>query len=286
MSVREAPVAERMTERLQDLPGQDQADRVLSAAADALLSGRERLADALNGRWLGHALHPALSDLPIGFWTSSVVADLLGMRRAAQALGIAGSASAVATVASGLADWRHTAGDDRRMGTAHATLNGAGLLLQIGALAARAARRNTLGRGLAVVGVTATAAAAWLGGELILGRGTMVDRLAWTSGPDEWTPAMPDEAVAEGGTRCAELDGRQILVSRRHHRLHAIEATCSHAGGALAEGDVAGGVVTCPSHGSRFDLADGRVRRGPATFPQRRLETRVRDGMIEVRGGS
>jgi nitrite reductase/ring-hydroxylating ferredoxin subunit len=43
--------------------------------------------------------------------------------------------------------------------------------------------------------------------------------------------------------------------------------------------------VTCPLHGSRFALADGRVRRGPASQPQPVLRTRVRNGWIELRAG-
>jgi nitrite reductase/ring-hydroxylating ferredoxin subunit len=63
-----------------------------------------------------------------------------------------------------------------------------------------------------------------------------------------------------------------------------MEDACSHAGGPLSEGTVLGDVVECPWHGSRFCLADGSVVRGPATFPQLRLEARVSGGRIEVRG--
>jgi nitrite reductase/ring-hydroxylating ferredoxin subunit len=41
--------------------------------------------------------------------------------------------------------------------------------------------------------------------------------------------------------------------------------------------------VTCPAHGSVFSLADGRVRRGPATHPVQPFDARINDGMIELR---
>ena len=63
-----------------------------------------------------------------------------------------------------------------------------------------------------------------------------------------------------------------------------MEDACSHNGGPLSEGTVDDGVVTCPWHGSQFRLRDGAVVGGPATFPQLRLESRVVDGQVEVRG--
>ena len=54
-------------------------------------------------------------------------------------------------------------------------------------------------------------------------------------------------------------------------------------GGPLSEGTLVGDSVVCPWHHSRFALEDGRVLDGPAVHPQPCLETRVRDGQIEVR---
>ena len=63
-----------------------------------------------------------------------------------------------------------------------------------------------------------------------------------------------------------------------------MENACAHLGGPLDEGEIADGVVTCPWHGSRFRLSDGALVKGPSCFPQLRLEARVREGMVEVRG--
>src|ERR1700737_429346 len=53
--------------------------------------------DFLHGTWLGHALHPVLTDIPIGFWTGSLLLDLVGAGKSAGVLSAAGSAAAVAT---------------------------------------------------------------------------------------------------------------------------------------------------------------------------------------------
>ncbi|MDQ3924906.1 MAG: Rieske (2Fe-2S) protein [Actinomycetota bacterium] len=61
-----------------------------------------------------------------------------------------------------------------------------------------------------------------------------------------------------------------------------MEAACTHRGGPLAEGEREGDVVTCPWHGSRFDLCSGAVVRELASVPQQRFEVRVRDGWVEI----
>jgi len=58
---------------------------------------------------------------------------------------------------------------------------------------------------------------------------------------------------------------------------------CSHRGGPLSGGEMDNGCVTCPWHGSRFDLATGDVRQGPAVVAQPVYETRSSSGTVEVR---
>src|SRR5260370_385780 len=147
---------------------------------------RERHRDNLvvellhGGRWVGHPLHPALSDLPIGLWAGVMVLDATDRdpapRRGIDAAGMlsaAGILAAGATALTGLSDWTVSNDQDRRVGR------------------------------------------------------------------------FP---------------------------------------GLLSRGPVADLTVTCPLHGSRFALADGCVRRGPASQPQPVLPTRIRNAWIEVRG--
>jgi nitrite reductase/ring-hydroxylating ferredoxin subunit len=221
--------------------------------------------------------------LPVGLWTASVLADLAGLEDAATLLSGTGSAAAVATAASGLADWRHTYGRDRRLGALHGLLNVAGLTFQLASLTARMQRRRSA-RTLGLISWLISLGAAYLGGELVFGRGLMVDHEAWTSGPSEWTPTIPADQLSEGQHVEAKLEDRKILLYRQGGTVYALENACVHAGGPLGEGTVENGVVTCPWHGSQFELTDGRVIRGPATFPQLRLHCRVRGGVVEVQG--
>ncbi len=240
--------------------------------------------DFLHGTWLGHALHPVLTDLPIGFWSGSLLLDLVGAGKSAGVLSAAGSAAAVATAVTGVTDWTAIDGRERRLGLLHGLLNLAGLGFQLASLGARLKRRRLRAVALSATGLTISSAAAWLGGELVFGRGITVNHDAWLAGPEHWTPVLPEAELGDGATRKVEVGGRAVLLYREGARVFAMENTCTHAGGPLDEGEVTGGIVTCPRHGSRFRLTDGAVCGGPATHPQLRLQARVQKGEVEVRG--
>jgi nitrite reductase/ring-hydroxylating ferredoxin subunit len=97
--------------------------------------------------------------------------------------------------------------------------------------------------------------------------------------------AVLEEGELEAGAmRAVDVDGVRVLVSRsKDGGVCAIASACTHVGGPLDEGERDGNVVACPWHGSRFDLCSGEVLRGPATEPQRRFESRLREGRVEVR---
>jgi nitrite reductase/ring-hydroxylating ferredoxin subunit/uncharacterized membrane protein len=240
--------------------------------------------DFLHGRWLGHALHPVLTDLPIGMWSASLLLDLVGASKSAGVVNAAASVSALGAAATGFADWTDTYGRDRRLGTLHGLLNTGGLALQLMSLGARLRRRKARALALSALGLSVSSAAAYLGGELVFNRGFMVNHDAWRSGPQDWTAVGPDVEPAEGATKRVEVEGRGVLLYRENGTVYALEDTCTHAGGPLSQGKVKDGIVTCPWHGSQFRLRDGSVCRGPATFPQVQLQARVRGGQIEVRG--
>ena len=132
------------------------------------------LGDLLKGKWLGHPLHPMLTDIPIGFWTSGVLLDFLAPRsgrKAAQRLIGLGTLSAIPTALAGLTD--ASAIEDpaeRRVAAAHAIGNGSATVMF--ALSWRARHRGHHGRGvmwgLAATGVAT--AAGLLGGNLAFGR--------------------------------------------------------------------------------------------------------------------
>jgi nitrite reductase/ring-hydroxylating ferredoxin subunit/uncharacterized membrane protein len=258
---------------------------------------RERYQDNLalellhGGRWVGHPLHPALSDLPVGLWTGVVVLDATDRDRArrpgidaAGTLSAAGIVAAGVTALTGLSDWAVSNDQDRRIGLFHGLLNTAALGLQAASLGTRMAGHRGTARALAAASLTVTAAAGYVGGHLVFTRGVMVNRVAWAIGPRRWTRALPEAELRDDSPAAVAAEGRQIMLYRHRGRLYAIDNICSHAGGLLSRGPVAGLTVTCPLHGSRFALADGCVTRGPASQPQPVLPTRIRNGWVEVRG--
>jgi len=272
--------------RLEEQHWLDSVADAIQGALDPLLRrpGARPVLDALHGTWLGHALHPVLSDLPIGFWTSSALVDVAGRGAAAGMLSAAGIVASVGTAATGVADWTGTDGRERRLALLHGMVNTAALGLQVGSLVLRMGGSRRLARRLSLASLGVTVGAAYLGGELVFGRGVMVDHNAWTAGPSEWTPVLDAGALGEGEARGVDCQGRRVLVSRQGGAVHALEDACAHAGGPLHEGEIAEGVVTCPWHGSRFRLRDGALVGGPSTYPQLRLQAREREGRIEVRG--
>jgi nitrite reductase/ring-hydroxylating ferredoxin subunit/uncharacterized membrane protein len=243
------------------------------------------------GRWAGHPLHPALSDLPIGLWAGVMVLDATDRgpapRRGLDAAGMlsaVGLAAAVATAVTGLTDWAVSDDQDRRIGLFHGLLNTAALGLQGASLGARVTGHRGTARTLAASSLAVTAAAGYLGGHLVFTKGVMVSRVAWAVEPRRWARAVQDADLPDDTPVAVVAEGRQILLYRHNGRLYAIDNLCSHAGGLLSRGPVDGVTVTCPLHGSRFSLADGCVSRGPASQPQPVLPTRIRNGWIEVRG--
>ena len=124
-------------------------------------------------RLLGHPLHPVLTDLPIGFWTSAWVLDLIGGEEhapAAQLLVGLGLLSTVPTIATGATDWTTLPRRDKRLGALHAAANVAATALYGASFLAR--RRGDRTRGLVLGHLAAGAATVggYLGGELVFTR--------------------------------------------------------------------------------------------------------------------
>ncbi len=127
---------------------------------------------ALSGAWLGHALHPLLTDVPIGTWTSSVLLDWIGgpdSQAAADRLILTGLLATLPVIASGWSDWADAeASSDavRRSGIVHAGANATAVGLMTASYVAR--KRGARGRGkvLALAGTSVLGAAGWLGGHL------------------------------------------------------------------------------------------------------------------------
>lgn len=245
------------------------------------------LKDALAGTWLGHALHPLLTDVVIGSLLSATLLDLLGGDadgRASRRLIGVGIAAYPVTALTGATDWADAEPVDdavRRTGIVHASTNLVALGLYSASLAAR--RRGNRGRGAALgaTGACVLAAGGYLGAHLTFSKGVGPDQTVFDAGPSEWTAV---DGPVPGGEPVSALAGdTPVLLVRTGGRILAIHDRCSHRGCSLATGEIEGEDVTCACHGSRFSLVDGSVLRGPATGPQPAFEAREQDGRVEVR---
>lgn len=131
------------------------------------------MANALRGTWLGHALHPLLTDFPLGAWMSASLLDLVGgpeARKPAQRLVGFGLLAAVPTMASGLAEWQATGGGARRVGVVHAAVNTTAFVLYGSSWLARRRDAHRLAVGLGVGGGVVATVGGYLGGHMSLVR--------------------------------------------------------------------------------------------------------------------
>ncbi len=282
----ERPVLHRAVTELGENEALDPpARKLLDVAHRAIKPGRLR--DALSGTFLGHALHPLMTDLPIGSWTSALVLDAVGgreSRRAARKLIGTGILASLPTAATGAVEWADSAdrrASTRRVGLVHAAANVTALSLFSASYLRR--RGGGGGRVLALAGGAALAVGGHLGGHLSYVNGEGVAVTTFELGPREWTPTILATELVEGRPACAMVDDVPVLLVREGERIHALANRCNHRGGPLHEGEVADGIVTCPWHGSRFSLADGNLERGPAASPQPAYEARVSEDRVEVR---
>lgn len=277
--------SQRLVDAALALPGLDAVADSLAAALDrayaAAGAARQPLKDALNGVWLGHPLHPALTDVPIGAWTAMVALDAIGESRAARAalgIGLLGAAGAAVT---GLTDWRDTIGTPRRLGVVHAGLNVGATLLCATSFAVRPRARG-LGIALSTAGYALVSLSALFGGTLALDLQIGVNHANATELPEDDVDAGPLDAIPDGGMKRVEGRGYPTLLARRGTRVYALGAVCPHQGGPLDEGtlDLDRLTVTCPWHGSRFRLTDGNVAGGPSAYPAPAFDVRVVDGRV------
>jgi chlorite dismutase len=102
---------------------------------------------------------------------------------------------------------------------------------------------------------------------------------------DGWARVAAAEELPEGAAAAVYFRGDQVALFNLEGRIYALGNRCSHANGPLAEGAVEGGCVTCPYHGSRFDLASGRPQGGPAVKPVATYQVRVEDGAVFLAAG-
>src|SRR6185312_8716202 len=266
-------------------------EHLLSFAYNGLGGARNTVANALNGVWLGHPVHPPLASLTSGAIGTTVALDALSLlpgqrksevvdasRFAGRALGL-GILANLGSAVTGAADWQHTHEEDRRVGLVHGALNGLATGLYITSWIDR--RRGRHGRGIltSALGYGITASAGYLGGALVFASGVGIDQSGRRLQTPDWTPVLSVDSLTNGKPQRVDVDGVGVVLCRtgNNGEVAAFGEFCPHLAAPMSDGWVDRGRLVCPWHGSRFDLGSGDVLRGPSAAPLPRYQTRIND---------
>jgi nitrite reductase/ring-hydroxylating ferredoxin subunit/uncharacterized membrane protein len=253
----------------------------LQTTARAIYRPLGPVKDLLNGKWLGHSLHAAASDVPVGAITLAVLFDILDLRQAADIALAVGVASMIFGAISGLADFSDTDDRARTVATVHASAMTLALVILALSLVLRLVdpvADRTMPVLLAVGGWLVILFGAWVGGEVVFALGNMVNRHAWRFGGTARWLRLDITDIPEGVPTRAKAGQQSILLLRQGATIHALHDVCAHAGGPLSEGRIVDDCIECPWHQSRFELASGHRKSGPTTFDQPRYEVRSAEG--------
>ena len=265
----------------------------------------------LQGRPLGHPLHPILVHLPIGLFFLSFVLDVVGLvsaapyARPARYAMLLGVATALLASVPGFADYSSIRRDHpgRKCATWHMLLNLAAVAMYAVNLAVRwprdgGDRVGLLPFAMSLIGVGLLSVSGYLGGVMIYDDGIAVgrhrrradspDETIRRDGPPGMLIEIPGAAgLVEGQTLRASVNGVVMTVARVEGKVYAFQEFCTHRYGPLSEGKIEGANIMCPWHRSCFDVRTGKVASGPAkvdlkTYPVREEEGRIWVGISSV----
>jgi nitrite reductase/ring-hydroxylating ferredoxin subunit/uncharacterized membrane protein len=239
----------------------------------------------LNGTWLGHPLHSVLTDVPIGAFTVVIILDVLDQRAAADIALAFGVLAMLGAAAAGFADYAETDGLPRQRATVHSTLMIVALVVYVVSLYLRWLNPvdRTVPVATSIVAYLIVAAAAYVGGDVVYVLGNMVNRHAFRSRSTNWTPLEAPADIPEGTLTKAKAGAQTLVLVRHGDTINALHDTCAHAGCSLADGKVVGSTIECSCHGSRYEIANGHLRRGPAVYDQPAYEIRRTEAGWEAR---
>jgi nitrite reductase/ring-hydroxylating ferredoxin subunit/uncharacterized membrane protein len=249
-----------------------------------------------------HPMHPMLVAFPIGLWITSFILDLIGTWRGNETLWsagwicvVAGCIGAAAAAVPGLIDLLTVVPPNssaKRRGFLHGGLNTVGLLIWIAVAWYRggpAAQPDRVSLLLSLVGVLGVGVSGWLGATLVYRNQIGIDHRYANAGkwrerelPSWDRPVCNEGELAYGQMMLARVGGERVVVGRCSDGIVAFSDRCTHKGGPLSDGALAGCAVQCPWHGSQFDLKTGRVIAGPAEEKIKIYNTRIAAGEVWV----
>lgn len=167
-SIERPPAIVRWTLRLEDTTALDRPVHAIEPSVRSAFGTGTR-ASVLRGDWLGHAVHPMLTDVVLGAWASATVLDIFGgsgSSAAAQRLVGTGLLAVGPTAWTGWAEWSGAGPREKRVGLVHAVTNAVAISAYAASWVARRQGRHGTGARLAVAGLTVSGVGAYLGGHL------------------------------------------------------------------------------------------------------------------------
>ena len=250
-----------------------------------------------------HPIHPMLVAFPIGLFVTSFVFDLISLASGNPALAAAAWYCAIAGIVGGFAaaipgviDYLGVVpprSSGKKRGLMHGSLNTIVLVLFIAMVIYRgssAAMPNRVSVLLSLAGVVLLGISGWLGATLVYRNQIGVDHRYAGAGKwkertlESWDrPVCNQSELAHGQMMLAHIAGERVVVGKCPEGITAFSDHCTHKGGSLADGVLAGCTVQCPWHGSQFDIHSGRVVSGPAEYKIDLYETEVRGGEVYVK---
>ena len=270
------------------------------------------LKDFLEGKSLGHPIHPMLVHFPIGLFFLSLLLDIASfvfpnvpnlVLASFYAISLGLIAALVAAV-PGFADYTDIRRDHpaKRIATAHMILNLFLVTLYVINLAVRFSadvdlKVHPLAFLLSLVGVALLSISGYLGGRLVYDDGIAVGRhkrhmptprdtihlTAPILGADSvFVPIMAAQQLRERETLRVEIGGQIMAVAKIDNQLFAFQEFCTHRFGPLSEGKFEGFNVQCPWHNSCFDVRTGKVTNGPAKVDLKIFKVETREGKVGI----
>jgi nitrite reductase/ring-hydroxylating ferredoxin subunit/uncharacterized membrane protein len=253
----------------------------------------------------GHPVHAMLIAFPVAFLVGACVFDLGGlllerptMWATGSMLSIAGVVTGLLAGAAGFIDYLYTVppkSSGKRRATTHMMLNVSAMsffliawLLRDGGLVPPPVVTYILEIG----GTAVLLSGAWLGGTLVYRNQIGVDHRYADAGKwseatvdtgGEWVVVARSDELQNGQMKLLRLGDLRIVLARTAEGYAAFDDHCTHRGGSLAGGVLVGCTVSCPWHGSQFDVNTGEVKSGPAKEPISCYELEDSGGLVRLR---
>jgi len=98
----------------------------------------------------------------------------------------------------------------------------------------------------------------------------------------EYFEVTREGQIPAGTMKGFSVKGKDILIASVDGKYYAISKKCTHMGGDLSKSTLMGKIVTCPRHGTQFDVTNGNRLSGPAKSNEPTYEVKVEGQSIKV----